>query len=460
MKNFVLNPYNFIAQDGEFYLLTAANRFNMVLNREQKEVLVSGDITIEKLLQVFNRSEIDKMIEEECLINREFELESRYSRSRGYFYQLGKLDEFEELKEKHVFLLGAGALGTHMGWGFATLGVGRLTILDCDIVEESNLNRQLLYVKNDIGKRKVEALKEHLLEQNENLQIDIIDKRITCKEDFINVLPEQVDLVVRGIDTPVAVASWVFSVCEEKRIPYVSGGTMGTSTLIGPVYVPDKTPSYKEIILNGMKLYEQESTAQRIFGTGVSSCFAITKVAAELMIDAVKILTKQYDTLEYGGRVELIDLFKRKKQEEQITIEKKFSPEEEKTVILQYLAMSSAIMAVAMWVSTKFPASMAVAYFMIAALGRFMWRGTDRTPYIYSVICGAFMGIENMIGSIILGRLNIFGGDTVFEILSNIQMSVFLITLMMCLHAMLFCGIQTIISRIKRRIMTDIAILS
>lgn len=460
MKNLILNPYNFIAQDGEFYLLTSANRYNMILNREQKEVLVSDDITIEKLLQVFNRSEIDKMIEEECLITQEFELESRYSRSRGYFYQLGKLDEFEKLKDKHVFLLGAGALGTHMGWGFATLGIGKLTILDCDIVEESNLNRQLLYVKNDIGERKVEALKKHLLEQNENIQIDIIDKKIICKEDFVNVLPEQVDLVVRGIDTPVAVASWVFSVCEEKKIPYVSGGTMGTNTLIGPVYVPDITIGYKDVMLNGIKLYEQESSAIRIFGTGVSSSFAVTKVASELMIDAVKILTNQFDTLEYGGRVELINLFEKKKQEETLGKGKKILPEQEKTLIVQYLAISSVIMIAAMWVSTKFFASMAIAYLLIAGLGRFFWRGTDRNPYIYSVICGAVMGIENMIGSVFLGRLDIFRGETVFEFLSNIQMAVFIVTLMMCLHVMLFCGIQTILHRIKKRIMKDIALLN
>lgn len=459
MKNFVLNPYIFIAQDGDFYLLTVANRFSMVLRQEQKEVLLSEDITIEKLLQVFNRNEIDKMIETECLIDKKFELESRYSRSRGYFYQLGKLDEFEELKNKHVFLLGAGALGTHMGWGFATLGVGKLTILDCDTVEESNLNRQLLYNQSDIGKRKVEALREHLLTQNGDIKIDIIDRRITSKEDFIDVLPNNVDLVVRGIDTPVAVASWVFSVCEEKRIPYVSGGTMGTNALIGPVYVPDKTSGYQDIILNGVKLYEQESSAKRIFGTGVSSCFAITKVAAELMIDAVKILTKQYDVLEYGGRVELIELFQKREHSQLEDTVKEFSEKEEKKVMINYLAISSVILIIAMWVSTKFPASMLISYLLIAILGRFMWRGTAKNPYIYAVICGSVMGIENMIGSVLLGRFNIFSGNTIFELLSNIQMAVFLVTLMMCLHAMIFCAIQTILGRLKKRIVADIEIL-
>ncbi len=461
MQNLILNPYIFIAQEGDFYLLTVANRYNKVLSKEQKEALTSNEVTIEKLLQVFERNEIDRMIETECLITRDFELDSRYSRTRGYFYQLGKLNEFERLKEKHVFLLGAGALGTHMGWGFASLGVGKLTILDCDVVEESNLNRQLLYIREDIGKRKVEVLKNHLLEQNDNLQIDVIDRRITCKEDILEIMPEGVDLLVRGIDTPISVSSWVFSICEELKIPYVSGGTIGTNALIGPTYVPNKTKSYIDVMLNGVKLYEHESNARRIFGTGVSSGFAITKVAAELMIDSVKILTNQYDKLEYGGKAVLIDMFaKEEKGDELVKTKKELLPIEGKRVMFQYLGISTIIMMIALWVSTKLTVSMAIAYMSIALLGRFLWRGTNMNIYMYSVICGAIMGIENMIGSIIIGRLNILGGNTIFEILSNFQLAIFMVTLMMCLHAMMFCGIQTVISRVKKRIVEDIAILS
>ena len=58
------------------------------------------------------------------------------------------------MKSKTVLILGCGGVGTHAAWNLAALGVGKLVLLDCDAVELSNLNRQLLYDVNDIGKQR------------------------------------------------------------------------------------------------------------------------------------------------------------------------------------------------------------------------------------------------------------------------------------------------------------------
>lgn len=85
----------------------------------------------------------------------------------------------EKLKKSKVFIAGAGGLGSVIAIYLAAVGVGSLRIADNDVVELSNLNRQILHWYEDIGKPKTEAAKIKLERLNPNVKVEIITGTIT-----------------------------------------------------------------------------------------------------------------------------------------------------------------------------------------------------------------------------------------------------------------------------------------
>ena len=84
-----------------------------------------------------------------------------------------------KLKEARVMVAGVGGLGSPVGLYLAAAGVGRIRLIDCDTVELSNLNRQVLHWDKDIGRRKVESAREKLGEVNPSVSVETIDEMIT-----------------------------------------------------------------------------------------------------------------------------------------------------------------------------------------------------------------------------------------------------------------------------------------
>ncbi|MEV4109444.1 ThiF family adenylyltransferase [Nonomuraea sp. NPDC049695] len=143
-----------------------------------------------------------------------------------------------DLSRTHVAVLGAGAIGGHVALQLATSGVGRLTILDDDRVELSNLHRQHLYTVRDLGEPKTAAAARTLLEHCPDLEVRQIERRITGPEDVIT----DADLVVNTVDTPQPhIRRWVNQACVEAGTPFVTGGFNQHVGLVGPLVVPGKT---------------------------------------------------------------------------------------------------------------------------------------------------------------------------------------------------------------------------
>jgi sulfur carrier protein ThiS adenylyltransferase len=101
------------------------------------------------------------------------------------------------LRRSSVGIAGAGGLGSNVAVALARAGVGRLVIADFDRVEPSNLNRQQYFV-DQVGERKVEALRENLLAINPYSLYEIHDVRIT-RRNAVRVF-ERVDVLVEAFD--------------------------------------------------------------------------------------------------------------------------------------------------------------------------------------------------------------------------------------------------------------------
>src|SRR3954469_20833549 len=97
------------------------------------------------------------------------------------------MDGQRRLKAASVLLIGAGGLGSPLGLYLAAAGVGRIGIVDFDIVDESNLQRQGLHGTSAVGTPKLESAKARILDINPNVQVDSYEFPLTS-ENALDVL--------------------------------------------------------------------------------------------------------------------------------------------------------------------------------------------------------------------------------------------------------------------------------
>ncbi len=108
------------------------------------------------------------------------------------------LEGQRKLKEGSVLLIGAGGLGSPMALYLAAAGVGRIGIVDFDIVDESNLQRQILHGESTIGKSKLESAKARLLDINRHIQVDTYQTPLLSENAM--ELFEGYDVIADGTD--------------------------------------------------------------------------------------------------------------------------------------------------------------------------------------------------------------------------------------------------------------------
>lgn len=133
-----------------------------------------------------------------------------------------------QLSDSTVLLLGCGALGCVAAETLARAGVGHLLIVDRDIVEITNLQRQVLFDEADAadGTPKAEAAKRRLTEINSDVQVTAIVDDINASN--IERLIRNVDVMVDGLDN-FETRYLANDVAVKHRLPYVYGAAVGTS---------------------------------------------------------------------------------------------------------------------------------------------------------------------------------------------------------------------------------------
>lgn len=111
---------------------------------------------------------------------------------------IGK-DKFKKLQTVNVLVVGIGGVGGYALEALIRSGIINITIVDGDVVEESNLNRQIISSNNNIGKSKVDVAKERALEINPNLNIDA-RKLFINNDNFNTLLDKKYDYVIDACD--------------------------------------------------------------------------------------------------------------------------------------------------------------------------------------------------------------------------------------------------------------------
>jgi adenylyltransferase/sulfurtransferase len=103
-----------------------------------------------------------------------------------------------KLKQAKVLLVGAGGLGAPLGLYLSAAGIGRIGLVDFDVVDASNLQRQVIHGTRDIGRKKIDSAAEKMLDINPNIQIDKFETGLSS-DNALDVLKEY-DIVIDGTD--------------------------------------------------------------------------------------------------------------------------------------------------------------------------------------------------------------------------------------------------------------------
>ena len=139
-------------------------------------------------------------------------------------------ESIDKLNNTTVLIIGLGGVGGHALESIARMGVGNIIIVDNDIVDITNLNRQLISLNSNIGKKKIDVAKERILDINPNCNVITIDKFID-KSNILELFNYKIDYVIDACDT-VSTKVLLIEECLNRNIKIIS--SMGTGNKFHP----------------------------------------------------------------------------------------------------------------------------------------------------------------------------------------------------------------------------------
>ncbi|MBQ7284136.1 MAG: HesA/MoeB/ThiF family protein [Oscillospiraceae bacterium] len=126
----------------------------------------------------------------------------------------------EKIKNSKVLIVGAGGLGSPVAMELACAGVGTIGLVDFDVVDVSNLQRQLLYTENSVGKSKVQQAKERLVAMNRDVNVICIEDKLD--ETNATEIFEKFDIIVDATDN-FDVRYIISDTCVKLNKPHIYG---------------------------------------------------------------------------------------------------------------------------------------------------------------------------------------------------------------------------------------------
>jgi bacteriocin biosynthesis cyclodehydratase domain-containing protein len=248
------------APNGDLYLLRASATRDIHIEQpgeEGRELIdaIDGTHTREELIERFGEKEVLELLaqfEELGVVEDATDDEridpatrERLDRQLRYFSDVTAGPTPSEaqgrLEEARIAVLGVGGLGGWVALNLACVGVGEMLLLDFDRVELSNLNRQVLYGENDIGRFKAEAAADRLAQFNSSIELEPRVQKLDSEEAVAETI-EGYDVVIDAADWPAHdMEHWINSACFAARIPFIAMSHFPPVARVGPMYVPGVT---------------------------------------------------------------------------------------------------------------------------------------------------------------------------------------------------------------------------
>ncbi len=204
-------------------------------------------------------------------------------------------DGQEALKNAKVLMLGAGGLGCAASQYLVASGIGQLTLIDDDVVDTSNLQRQVLHNDNTVGMKKVTSAALALTKINANTKIVSVDQRLDDTE--LNTLIQQHDIVVDCCDN-LPTRNQLNRLCHHNEIPLISGAAIRFEGQVCVFTYQDNEPCYECL--------------SALFGEQALTCVEagilspiVGIIGATQALETIKVLANVGETLT--GRLLMLD---------------------------------------------------------------------------------------------------------------------------------------------------------
>jgi molybdopterin/thiamine biosynthesis adenylyltransferase len=133
------------------------------------------------------------------------------------------IKDLKQLQDLTVMIVGCGGIGSSICMILAGAGVKNFYLVDSDVIEKSNLNRQFFWVLKDVGEKKIHTLKNALEARFEDVNVKCFDQAMGIAS-LCEIAAEGVNAVALTADNPSSLARDAWKIAEECEIPVVSGG--------------------------------------------------------------------------------------------------------------------------------------------------------------------------------------------------------------------------------------------
>ena len=147
------------------------------------------------------------------------------------------IDNLDKIKSKTVAVVGLGGVGGYAVEGLVRSGISSIIIVDYDVIDESNLNRQIITNQTNIGKYKVDVMKEHILSINPDCNVIGLNMKLGL-DNIMELFEYSFDYLVDANDT-VVVKEELIRICLEKNIKIISSMGTGNKLDISKLEIAD-----------------------------------------------------------------------------------------------------------------------------------------------------------------------------------------------------------------------------
>ena len=209
----------------------------------------------------------------------------RYSR-QVMLEEIG-FEGMEKIRSAKVCVVGAGGIGNPVITQLTAMGVGKIRIVDRDVIEVTNLHRQHLYTDDDIGRVKVEAAAERLRRLNPTVEIEPVPTSVTRYT--ADAIVKGVDIIIDALDS-VDARYALNDACIKHNIPLIYAGAIGVTGSVCTI-LPNKSACLRCMF---PELNEDEMPACSTEGVHPSILYLVAGIQVS---EAVKIITGKEPTL-------------------------------------------------------------------------------------------------------------------------------------------------------------------
>lgn len=215
---------------------------------------------------------------------------------------LGK-DYYKILADKVVCIFGLGGVGGYVAEILARSGIVNFILVDGDVIDSTNINRQILATHSNIGKEKCLVCKERLLDINPACKINLVSVFVLPSSlELIKILSYKIDYIIDAVDT-IALKVELAKICEEKSIPLISamgcGNRLEAQYKFADIYSTSHCPVCKvirkqlkeagvkklKVLYSTSEVIKQRTVASVPWTPAIAGIMLASEVVRELLAD-------------------------------------------------------------------------------------------------------------------------------------------------------------------------------